>query len=232
MRKSTAIMAAVLAAAGSWTHAGSPVVVELYTSQGCSSCPPADAYLAELADRRDVIALSLHVDYWDYLGWRDPFAAPEHAKRQKHLAKLRGERMIYTPQMVVDGAAAVVGSDREAVEAALAAAMTRRDVVEVRLVPDGEMLRAEAHAAEPLDVDVVYMIYDHPTEMTIDRGENAGASVEYVNTVRALMPLGKWRGGTARWLLPAPPDARGVALIVQDADGAVLGAARHEIAPR
>jgi hypothetical protein len=94
------------------------------------------------------------------------------------------------------------------------------------------MLRAEAHAAEPLDVDVVYMIYDHPTEMTIDRGENAGASVEYVNTVRALMPLGKWRGGTARWLLPAPPDARGVALIVQDADGAVLGAARHEIAPR
>lgn len=232
MKNTVAIMAALLAAGASGVAAGPPVVVELYTSQGCSSCPPADAYLAELAGRADVIALSLHVDYWDYLGWRDALAAPEHARRQKHLAKLRGERMIYTPQMVVDGAAAVVGSDRAAVETAVADAMARRDVVEVRLEPDGEMLRAQARAAAPVDAEVVYMIYDHPQDVTIERGENEGASVAYVNTVRALMPLGRWRGESADWLLPAPPDARGAALIVQDANGLVLGAANHLIAGR
>jgi len=197
MRNGKAIIAAAILATGgaSVTPAAAEqaVVVELYTSQGCSSCPPADEYLVELAARDDVIALSLHVDYWDYLGWRDAFAAPEHAKRQKWLAKLRGERMIYTPQMVVDGAVAVVGSDRAAVEAAVADALGRDHAVEARLAPEGDMLRADVAATGPVDAEIVYMIYDHPREVEIERGENRGLSVAYVNTVRALMPIGPWR---------------------------------------
>jgi hypothetical protein len=89
-----------------------PVVVELFTSQGCSSCPPADAILAELAERSDLVALSLHVDYWDYIGWKDPFGSPLHTTRQKNYASELGLRYVFTPQIVVDGAASVVGSDR------------------------------------------------------------------------------------------------------------------------
>ncbi|MBT5374998.1 MAG: DUF1223 domain-containing protein, partial [Rhodospirillaceae bacterium] len=92
-----------------------PVVVELFTSQGCSSCPPADAFLNDLSRRDDVIALSLHVDYWDYIGWEDPFATPESTNRQRRYAPVLAARSIYTPQMVIDGAAHEVGSKRKAI---------------------------------------------------------------------------------------------------------------------
>jgi hypothetical protein len=95
---------------------GMPVVVELFTSQGCSSCPPADEYLGELAHRRDVIALAFHVDYWDYIGWKDPFASPDFTRRQRAYAGALGLRGLYTPQMIVDGRADAVGSDRARVE--------------------------------------------------------------------------------------------------------------------
>src|SRR5690242_14224748 len=106
--------------------AGSPVVVELFTSQGCSSCPPADAYLAELAARRDVLALSIHVDYWNYIGWTDPFASREATQRQKEYARNLGQKYVYTPEIVVDGAAHEVGSDREGCERLIAAAKARK----------------------------------------------------------------------------------------------------------
>jgi hypothetical protein len=219
-------MAAVSAAVAA--QAGEPVVVELYTSQGCSACPPADAFLAELAKRRDVIALSLHVDYWDYLGWADAFATPEHTKRQKKLAKLRGERMLYTPQIVVDGRSAVVGSDRTAVEAAIADAAAHDDPVRVTFRRDGELLLADARSDAPLRAQVVYMVYDGPREVEIERGENSGLTVSYVNTVRAMMSLGDWSGVHGVWRLPAPSDALGAALIVQGEDGVVMGAASFE----
>lgn len=228
MRIFATILAVAAASAAASAQADQPVVVELYTSQGCSACPPADAFLAELAQRRDVIALSLHVDYWDYLGWVDAFAAPEHAKRQKRLAKLRGERMIYTPQMVIDGRVAVVGSDRAAVDAAIAAADARPHPVRVSLTREGEMLLAEAHSDGPVRAQIVYMIYDGPREVEIERGENTGLTVAYVHTVRATMPLGEWRGGRGVWRLPAPSDADGAALIVEGEDGAVMGAASFE----
>ena len=109
------IIAVALAACLSVASAGaaraeSPVMVELFTSQGCSSCPPADALLAELADRDDVIAMALHVDYWDYIGWKDKFADPAFTKRQKLYAYAAGTRTIYTPQMIVNGREHVVGS--------------------------------------------------------------------------------------------------------------------------
>jgi len=108
-------IALFLPIASSRAESPPPVVVELFTSQGCSSCPPADAFLNDLSRRDDVIALSLHVDYWDYIGWEDPFATPESTNRQRRYAPVLVERSVYTPQMVIDGAAHEVGSKRKAV---------------------------------------------------------------------------------------------------------------------
>ena len=118
-------------------HAGErPIVVELFTSEGCSSCPPADALLAELAGRPDVLALSFHVDYWDRLGWKDPFSSPDATRRQHGYADLLGLATVYTPQMVVDGRWQAVGSDRSEVEQALGSARRSRDEVPVALAVD------------------------------------------------------------------------------------------------
>ena len=121
--------------------AARPVVVELFTSEGCSSCPPADQYMTELAERRDLLALSFHVDYWDYIGWQDRFAAPAFTQRQRDYAKAKGERMVYTPQIVIAGAVVEVGSDRVAVEAGLRAARNRKVMAEPLLARDGNDLR-------------------------------------------------------------------------------------------
>src|SRR5208282_5788557 len=113
-----------------------PIVVELFTSEGCSSCPPADALLAELAGRSDVLALSFHVDYWDRLGWKDPFSSPDATRRQHGYADLLGLATVYTPQMIVDGRWQAVGSDRSEVERALGSARRSRDEVPVTLAVD------------------------------------------------------------------------------------------------
>jgi hypothetical protein len=228
MRLTTTILAAAIATAGSTTKAEPPTIIELYTSLGCNSCPPADALLAELAQREDVVALSLHVDYWDYLGWADPFAAPEHARRQKKLAKLRGERMVYTPQMVIDGRVAVVGSDHAGVAAAVALAQGHAHAAEVSFAAEGEEVVARIDAPEPVEVELTYMIYDHPREVTVRGGENEGLSISYVNVVRGMMPLGAWSGRQGEWRLPLPSDAKGAVLILQDRSGAVVGVARYE----
>lgn len=205
-----------------------PVVVELYTSQGCSACPPADELLTELAARDDVIALALHVDYWNYLGWTDTLSAPGHAKRQKRLMRALGERMMYTPQAVIDGLRGVVGSDREAVEAAIAEARAQPRPVTVTMTQEGDLIRARAQASQPVTALLVYMVYDHPLDVSIGAGENGGMTVTYVNAVRALMPMGRWTGAQGAWTLPAPQDARGAALLLQEPGGRIIGAARIE----
>jgi hypothetical protein len=209
--------------------AGSPVVVELFTSQGCSSCPPADALLAEITQRPDVIALALHVDYWDYLGWQDSFASPAFTKRQRSYAKALGERMVYTPQIVVNGRRGVIGSRRDEVEAAIAEAHGAAPVAVLTLeTTDEGLVVTIAAAGERPAAAVSYVLFAPPQTVEISRGENRGRSLDYHNVVRSWMMLDDWTGQARRWVLPLPQEARGAVVLVQDRETrAILGAAQH-----
>ncbi len=207
-----------------------PVVVELFTSQGCSACPPADAALRELAQRPDVVALSLHVDYWDYLGWRDRLALPANTLRQRgYLAELGG-RTVFTPQMVIDGRVSVVGSRRSEALDEIALAGARPDAVSVRIARDGPLIRAtltpqtEASAASDSPARILLVVYEHAVTQKIAGGENAGREVTYVNVAREWSTLGVWSGGAAEVVAPAPHDAAGVAILVQRTGEGFLGA--------
>ncbi len=231
--KLTAVVVAALGVAlfGAMDRAAaqtSPVVVELFTSQGCSSCPPADEYLGRIADRDNVIALSLHVDYWDYLGWRDVFSSAANTKRQRAFAARIGERMVYTPQIVVQGREGMVGSHEHLVEAAIrkfantpAAAVVKLALMNDRLVAeiiptgDGKVLG-----------QVMMAWYSRAEQVEIRAGENQGRKIVYHNVVRGWSDMGVWRGG--RIALTAPkPMADGVAVLIQDREGGpILGAGR------
>lgn len=206
----------------------SPVVVELFTSQGCSSCPPADELLGRMADREDVIALSLHVDYWDYLGWRDVFSSPAHTRRQRDYAGHMGERMVYTPQIVVQGREGMVGSHGSKVEAAIKRQADQPAVVLVQLTKMEDRLVAEIM---PVDDGrargrVLMAWYSRAEQVEIRAGENRGRNIVYHNVVRGWSDMGVWRGG--RIALTAPlPMADGVAVLIQDQQGGpILGAGR------
>ena len=172
-----------------------PIVVELFTSQGCSSCPPADSMLADLARRDGVIALALHVDYWDYIGWPDTFASAAHTARQEAYARAAGERMVYTPQIIVNGEDRVVGGDTFAVMESLQAHADRTTPVDLHVARDGDELRIEAeplHLAQPLHVMLVR--YIPKDEVVITGGENAGLTMAYHNIVTSWEDLGPWDG--------------------------------------
>ena len=173
-----------------------PVVVELFTSQGCSACPPADALLAELAPRDDVLALALHVDYWDYIGWKDSFGDPAHTRRQKAYARAAGRRMVYTPQMVVHGQHDVEGAQPGTVRELIAARAGQAAAVELRLARDGAggvVVRARARAGAPTGKALVQLVRYLPREtVDITRGENAGRRVTYRNIVTDWAVLGEW----------------------------------------
>jgi hypothetical protein len=177
-----------------------PVVVELFTSQGCSSCPPADALLGKLKDRRDIVSLSLPVDYWDHLGWKDTLASPANSKRQWDYARARGGRSVYTPQMVINGLVDAAGNDPFAVDAAI-------DTVRERLAPDrvpiqirenGDVLTLSAAAGNPdnrhKEATFWLVFYSTSVEVPIKRGENAGKKIRYFNVVREMSPVGIWHG--------------------------------------
>src|SRR5882762_7951628 len=165
-----------------------PVVIELFTSQGCSSCPPADAYVGKLSTRADVIALSFHVDYWDDLGWRDRFALAESVKRQNLYARNLGRSSVYTPQLVVDGRDDYVGSDGKAVARALS---ENRDGVPVGVsVRDAEVLVEIGAQPGVPPSDVMLVAYLRHAVSAIGRGENAGRTLEEFNVVRNLRTLG------------------------------------------
>ena len=205
-----------------------PAVVELYTSQGCSSCPPADALLGELARRDDVLALAFHVDYWDELGWRDRFELRVATQRQRQYARQLGSASVYTPQMVVDGTADVVGGDAAGVARLIAA--PRANVPVQISVRDGELLVSVAAAAGMPAAEVTLLSYLPQAQTAIGRGENAGRALREYNIVRSCTALGRWHGAAAEWRLRVadfPADARAVAVLVQQpGPGAIIGAAQ------
>ncbi len=202
-------------------------MVELFTSEGCSSCPPAEAYVGELAQRADVLALTFHVDYWDDLGWRDRFALPEAVQRQRTYAKVLGLSSVYTPQVVIDGHEDCVGSDRNSIGRSL---MQKRGGVAVAVsVREDEVLvdlRAQENVAAS---DIVLVAYRRTAVSPIGRGENAGRTVKEYNIVRAFHSLGRWDGRARQYrsrVDALPVDATDVAVLVQPLGQApIIGAA-------
>ena len=203
-----------------------PIVVELFTSQGCSSCPPADRLVADLARTRpDLLPLTFHVTYWNNLGWQDPFSLPAATARQKRYVQLSVSPEIYTPAMVVDGQRDVVGSDRAAVEATLTRAEAQEQTaapVEVARSGAGLSVTVGAGAGQGA---VLLLGYDRQHETHVGRGENGGRTLLEANIVRSMAVAGKWTGAPLR-LQAAMPVGEEVAVIVQADDGRVLGAGR------
>lgn len=224
-----AALAVALAGTVSSAAAQVPVVVELYTSQGCSSCPPADAFLAEMAPRDDVIALALHVDYWDYLGWKDPFAHARFTERQKAYARAAGSKMIYTPQLIIAGAGRVQGFQPSEIRRLIAQHQTVAPTVRIELARERDVLRIRAVADRPLDVPaVVQLVRYRPSEtMTIERGENAGRTDTFHNIVTAWEAIAQWSGTGPLALEAMAPGSDPVVVIVQEpGPGAIIAAAR------
>jgi hypothetical protein len=207
-----------------------PIVVELFTSEGCSSCPPADALLAELAKRPDVLALSFHVDYWDRLGWKDPFSSRAATDRQNRYAKLLALATVYTPQIVVDGKWQAVGSDRADVEQALDRAHRDRPEVPVTLALDhGQAQIALGPGSDGVAASVLLIGFDRRHVTAVKRGENSGRTLAHVDVVRGLEEIA--RLGAGEIAVPIPWHCDLIAAVVQAADGRVLGIAVREAEP-
>jgi hypothetical protein len=204
------------------------VVIELYTSQGCSSCPPADALLEELAARDDVIALALHVDYWDYIGWKDTFARPLFTQRQKGYARAAGHRTIYTPQMVIAGEDHVVGYRPMDLADLIEAHRGRPVAAVIRLSRNGAEVTVDIAAAPALGGPaVVQLVRFEPVQtVEIGHGENAGRTIVYANVVTEWTRLAEWDGGTALRLTAPAAGPAPLAVILQRRDfGPILAAA-------
>lgn len=173
-----------------------PVVVELFTSQGCSSCPPADELLHALAERADVIALALHVDYWDYIGWKDEFADPRNAERQRAYATTAGRRSIYTPEMIVNGQTDIVGAKPMEVSKAIATHKDQPALVRIALSRSGDKVRIDAEALRSQTGPMIVQIlrYKPNRKARITRGENAGHTITYANVTQDWKVLAEWDG--------------------------------------
>ena len=209
-------------------------VVELFTSQGCSSCPPADKLLGEIAKNERVVALSLSVDYWDYLGWRDTLALHAHSVRQKAYADARGDRQVYTPQVVINGVAQTIGSDRRAIMNAIATAEANRvPAIPVTLKRNGDKIGIVIGAGTGMRAPVFLLTITSETAVAIGRGENRGKTISYYNAVRTWRRLGEWNGTEMRASVPLSEltgsGADGVVVIVQagsvEEPGPIRGAA-------
>jgi hypothetical protein len=205
-----------------------PIVVELFTSQSCSSCPPADAVLAELASRPGIIALGMHVDYWNGLGWHDPYSQHAFTERQRAYAELLPDREVYTPELVVGGRSSVVGSDRPAVEAALAAAAAGEQVG-LTLRRDGDALVAAAGSGAGT-AKLWLAGYDLHHETRIGGGENGGRTLAEADIVRSLAPVAAWSGSPLRIRLALPMGEQ-AAVFLQAPDGRIIGAAEGTRVP-
>ena len=226
-RMGSLFVAALLTLAGV-AKADETVVVELFTSQGCSSCPPADKFLHKLAARDDVIALALHVDYWDYLGWKDAFASPANTERQRAYARAKGERTIYTPQMVVGGVDHVVGSRGMKVAELVQKHADQKMPVSVQLQRSGDTVSIRATGGGTLPNMVVQLATYSPKEVVnVRRGENAGRKLTYHNVVKKLAPIGNWNGqGTYTASANVAGGAPVAVLFQAGKGGPILGAAQ------
>ena len=203
-----------------------PVVVELFTSQGCSSCPPADALLGKLANQPNVIALAFHVDYWDSIGWSDRFAVPEAVKRQRQYVEVLGLSSAFTPQAVIDGSRSLVGSDRQDIQQAIAEAPA---LIPIELaVLGGELTVSLPSVSGHRVYDVNVVAYLPQATTQVGHGENAGRKLTEFNIVRQFRRLGTWDGKSATFRVPLnsfPSDANQVAVLIQQENqGPIAGA--------
>ncbi len=219
-------LAAALPAARA--EAGEPlVVVELYTSQGCSSCPAADAFLGELlAMRSDILGLEFHVDYWDNLGWKDSFSSAESTARQRAYAKALGLTYVYTPQMVIQGTLQATGSDRETIQDQIGDAR-KLPRIDVELTRNDKALQITlGKISHPVKADVFMVVFDKEHTTKVKRGENRGETITNRNVVRTLKRIGSWRGNAANLSTTLDENGDACAVIVQSRDsGTILGAA-------
>ena len=216
--------------------APAPVVIELFTSQGCSSCPPAEALLNKLADEPNIIALELHVDYWDYIGWADPYALPQLTERQRSYARNLQERYVFTPQMIIDGHDSVVGSRQSDVAAAILRSESRGKPVAVELRDEGGGKIVIPAGDSPAGGATVWLVtYDDQIETDVTRGENAGRTLHNRHVVREMEPIGQWTGEAMEIPVSlAEAVARGRAgcavLLQQGRTGPIIGAAQMRLA--
>lgn len=204
-------------------------MVELFTSQGCSSCPPADAYLHKLAAREDVIALALHVDYWDYIGWKDSFGKAEWSDRQRGYAKAAGRGMVYTPQMIINGTDHVVGNRPKDVEFLIDRRSALPLLVQMTAEREGDRLTISAEAEQRLigDFEVRLIRYMPKQKVAIKSGENAGEIFNYAQIVTDMDVLKKWDGRNAVSITTQiEGDEHSVVLIQREGHGEIVAATR------
>ncbi len=230
MRRASFWIAAIWTSLASWAMAEGPVVVELFTSQGCSSCPPADELLAEISKRDDIIALALHVDYWDYIGWKDEFADPEHTLRQRGYSRAAGTRSIYTPQMIVGGKDHVIGNRPMKLAEAIENHRKMTLPATVALERKSGRVSIRVTATDRLrGGGIVVQLVTYIPQETVDirRGENAGRTITYYNIVRDFVEVGLWDGrGVYRATVRVPEDIPVAVLVQQGQHGPILGAAQ------
>ena len=235
-----ALVACAVSALAAPASAEPRAVLELFTSQGCSSCPPADKLLGEIAKDPSVIALTLPVDYWDYLGWKDTLADSRFTARQKSYSHMRGDRDVYTPQVVVNGALHVIGSDRGKIENAIAttksnAGRTMSLPMTITQTDKQISISVAAATSSPSGVhgEVWICAVSKAVPITIGRGENRGHEIVYHNVVRNWLKVADWNGTAGNWTVPLENVARegvdAAVVYVQDGSrerpGAMLGAA-------
>ncbi len=213
-----------------------PVVVELFTSQGCNTCPPADAFLGELAKQPDILALAFHVDYWNYIGWTDPYGKPWATGRQRDYQQSLHLRYVYTPEMVVNGSAEGVGSDKAAIETLIGAARAKsgpHPTLALHWLQDGALAVDVGEGPSPPDAPATIWLvgFDRSHATPVPRGENEGKTLTDYQVVRSYRRIGAWAGWSMELIVP-PDEAKalgdgGVAVLLQaQGTGPILTAAR------
>lgn len=207
-----------------------PVVVELYTSQGCSSCPPADALMHKLVERDDVLGLALHVDYWDYIGWKDEYARPSHTIRQQGYAQAGGRTMIYTPQMVINGQDDVVGARGGELLSLISRHKEKEPKATLHTVATSDQVEVRVSAAEGLPTGpyaVQLVRYATERHASIERGELAGHDLDYANVVDDLSLIGQWDGSEdVSFTVRLSPDLKSAVLVQARGYGPIVAAAK------
>jgi hypothetical protein len=211
-------------------------VLELFTSQGCDTCPPADTVLASFAGQPDIIAITLPVDIWDYLGWKDTLATDKNSERQKAYAKARGDGAIYTPQVVVNGMIGVNGSDPAAIKEAIKVSdeALKGGRVPIRFWHERNSIKIEAGDAPPgfnyKEATIWFAVVQKLAQVPVQRGDNQGKTLTYTNIVREMLPVGTWNGKAmslqlARTAVMRPETEAAIILLQEGKAGPIIGAA-------